>query len=106
QLDLGDRTVDVVAHPIAHTDNDLTALDLETRTLFASDLLFVERVPSLDGSLKGWLRELDRLTELDARTTVPGHGPTTVDLAAAVGSLKRYLETLLRETRKAITDGV
>jgi len=31
---------------------DLTLLDRQTGTLLLSDLLFVERVPSLDGSLK------------------------------------------------------
>lgn len=105
-LDLGDRTIELIAHPAAHTDNDVSAIDSRTRTLFASDLLFVERVPSLDGSLKGWLQELKRLESLETLRTVPGHGPPSVDFASAARPLEQYLQTLLTQTRKAIADGV
>ncbi len=103
---LGDRSIELTAHPLAHTDNDVTALDTRTQTLFASDLLFVVRVPSLDGSLKGWLAELKALGTVGASRVVPGHGPVSVDLAGASARLERYLGALLRETRQAIADGV
>jgi quinoprotein relay system zinc metallohydrolase 2 len=106
QLDLGGRLLELRAHATAHTSNDLSMVDAQTRTLFASDLLFVGRVPSLDGSLKGWLQELSMLASLDAARTVPGHGPASVDFASAAGKLRQYLETLLRETRQAIAKGV
>jgi quinoprotein relay system zinc metallohydrolase 2 len=105
-IDLGGRSVELRAHAVAHTSNDLSVVDLQTRTLFPSDLLFVGRAPSLDGSLKGWLRELSMLGSIDAKRAVPGHGPASVDFAAAAGKLRRYLETLLRETRQAIANGV
>jgi quinoprotein relay system zinc metallohydrolase 2 len=105
-LDLGSRTLQVTAHGNAHTDCDLTVLDRQTGTLLLSDLLFVERVPSLDGSLKGWLAELEKLKTVDARRAVPGHGPTSVDWPSASRDLERYLGTLLRETRQAIAKGV
>ena len=106
QIDLGGRLLELRAHALAHTSNDLSMVDAQTRTLFASDLLFVARVPSLDGSLKGWLRELSMLASLDAARTVPGHGPASVDFASAAGKLRQYLEALLRETRQAIAKGV
>jgi quinoprotein relay system zinc metallohydrolase 2 len=105
-LDLGGRTLQVTAHGNAHTDCDLTVLDPQTGTLLLSDLLFVERVPSLDGSLKGWLAELEKLKTVGARRAVPGHGPTGVDWPLASRDLERYLGTLLRETREAIAKGV
>ena len=37
---------------------------------------------------------------------MPGHGPTSVDFAPAAAELRRYLETLLQETRQAIAKGV
>ncbi|HEY6354231.1 MAG TPA: MBL fold metallo-hydrolase, partial [Burkholderiaceae bacterium] len=54
QLNLGDRLLLLRAHPVAHSDCDLSVFDPSSATLLAADLLFVERVPSLDGRLKGW----------------------------------------------------
>jgi quinoprotein relay system zinc metallohydrolase 2 len=106
QIDLGGRVLEVTAHGNAHTDCDLSVLDRQTGTLLLSDLLFVRRVPSLDGSLKGWLAELAKLKGLGARRAVPGHGPTGVDWPSASRDLERYLGTLQRETRQAIAKGV
>jgi hypothetical protein len=66
----------------------------------------VGRIPSLDGSLKGWLSQLEVLASLGARRAVPGHGPVSVDFASARSDLESYLKTLLRETRRAIAAGM
>lgn len=105
ELDLGQRILQLRAHPLAHTDCDLSAFDVQTQTLFASDLLFVQRIPSLDGSLKGWLRELRELRTLKPARAVPGHGPVSVEFEAAATKLESYLETLMTETRQAIAAG-
>jgi len=105
QIDLGGRVLELTAHGIAHTDSDLSALDRQTGTLIAADLLFVRRVPSLDGSLKGWLKELAHLKSVAAKRAVPGHGPTSVDWPLGCRDLERYLGVLLRETRAAIAKG-
>jgi quinoprotein relay system zinc metallohydrolase 2 len=105
EFDLGDRVLALTAHGVAHTDCDLSVLDRRTGTLLPADLLFVRRVPSLDGSLKGWLRELAALKAVSAKRAVPGHGPTRVDWPAGVTDLERYLSTLLRETKEAIAKG-
>jgi quinoprotein relay system zinc metallohydrolase 2 len=104
-IDLGGRVVELTAHGIAHTDSDLSAFDRQTGTLIAADLLFVRRVPSLDGSLKGWLKELAHLKTVVAKRAVPGHGPTSVDWPSGCRDLERYLEVLLRGTRAAIAQG-
>ena len=106
RIDLGGRTLELRAHAVAHTNNDLSMLDTRTQTLFPADLLFVGRVPSLDGSLKGWLKELATLAALEMKRAVPGHGPASVPFAAAAMKLEHYLDTLLRETRQAIAKGV
>jgi quinoprotein relay system zinc metallohydrolase 2 len=105
-IDLGRRVVRLTAHATAHTDTDLSLLDRNTGTLLPADLLFVERVPSLDGSLKGWLAELGVLKALPAARAVPGHGPAGVDWPAAATDLERYLNALLTETRAAIADNI
>lgn len=54
-LDLGHRELRLRAWSTAHTDNDLTVLDAGSGTLWGGDLVFVERMPIVDGSLLGWL---------------------------------------------------
>ena len=105
EIDLGDRLLQITAHPTAHTDCDLSMIDLSSGMLFPADLLFVDRVPSLDGSLTGWLAEAERLKGLGAVRAVPGHGPAIVDFEAAMDRQIGYLSALQGETRKAIEEG-
>jgi len=102
EFDLGDRVLVAQTWPTAHTDNDLTVYDRQTRTLFASDLLFVQHLPVVDGSLRGWLAAMQQLTKIDATLVVPGHGPTRPGGPDAWRPQQEYLETLLRETRAAL----
>ncbi|MBP7241233.1 quinoprotein relay system zinc metallohydrolase 2 [Amaricoccus sp.] len=104
-VDLGDRRLTFRSHGPAHTRSDLSMHDAGAGLLFPADLLFVGRVPSLDGSLPGWLAELDALETLGARAAVPGHGPTLVETAAAIAPLRRYLTTLRDDVRRAIAEG-
>jgi quinoprotein relay system zinc metallohydrolase 2 len=106
EVDLGGRVVRLTAHGAAHTDNDLSLLDVETGTLIASDLVFVGRVPALDGSITGWIEELDALKKTSAARAVPGHGPERVDWPAGAADLERYLRTLVQETRQAVRDNL
>ncbi len=105
-LDLGGRVLALRAHAPAHTDHDLSVLDATTGTLWAGDLLFVGRIPSLDGSLAGWLHELDALRAVPAARAVPGHGPPAVPWPAAAADLTRYLLALRDGTRAAIAAGI
>ncbi len=105
-LDLGDRVISFQAHGVAHTDCDLSMLDKQSGMLLPADLLFVNRIPSIDGNLRGWLKELDKLEAMKAEYAVPGHGPTKVKFAEAVQPLRRYLVTIRDGVRAAIKDGV
>jgi len=101
-VDLGGRRVRIAAHGTAHSSCDLSMIDEASGLLLPADLLFVGRVPSLDGSLIGWLRELERLKSFGPTMAVPGHGPTLVALGPAADALSRYLTRLRDETRKAV----
>ena len=105
-LDLGGRRLTVQAHRPAHTDNDLTVYDDKTRTFWLGDLLFVDRIPVIDGSLVGWLNQLNELTSIPADRAVPGHGPVSVPWPAAAEPERRYLEAVARDTRAAIKSGI
>ncbi len=104
-LDLGGRVLALRAWNVAHTDTDLTVLDTASSTLWAGDLLFVGRVPSLEGSLKGWLAVLDQLQAIRAARAIPGHGPASVAWPWALGDERRYLAVLLRDVRGGIAAG-
>jgi quinoprotein relay system zinc metallohydrolase 2 len=93
-LDLGARQLQLRAWPTAHTDCDLTVYDPKSGTLWTGDLLFRERLPALDGSVKGWLSVLDAMQGMKVKLAVPGHGPATHDLAAAIVPERRYLQAL------------
>jgi len=99
EIDLGGRVLRLQAHPTAHTDNDLTVLDAATGTLWTGDLLFVDRHPSLDGSVLGWLRALDALAAVPARLAVPGHGAPVADWPAGLERQRRYLAQVVAEVR-------
>ena len=101
ELDLGGRLLQLTAHPTAHSDNDLTIYDEKTRTLWASDLLFMDRIPAVDGSLLGWLSVMESLAAIQADRVVPGHGPVSAPWPEAMAPQKRYL-TLLRDEIRAI----
>ena len=105
-LDLGGRPLAVRAHGPAHTDNDLTIFDEKTRTFWLADLLFVYRIPVIDGSLLGWLKQLDELATISAKQAVPGHGPVSVPWPATAEPERRYLAAVADDTRAAIRSSV
>ena len=102
ELDLGGRTLALRAWPIAHTDNDLTVLDVDTHTLWTSDLLFLQHTPVVDGSIKGFLSALDRLAAMPVRHFVAGHGRTGLPWPQAIEPERHYLQLIVDETRRAL----
>ncbi|HCL61003.1 MAG TPA: quinoprotein relay system zinc metallohydrolase 2, partial [Rhizobiales bacterium] len=104
-LDLGGRSLVCETQRTAHTDNDLTITDTATDTLFLGDLLFSVHVPTLDGSIKGWLTLLDELSRRQAARVVPGHGPHAMELPEALEPEQHYLAAIAADVRKLIKDG-
>jgi quinoprotein relay system zinc metallohydrolase 2 len=105
ELDLGGRTLQLTAYPAAHTNTDLTVFDHNTSTLWSGDLLFVERTPSVDGDLQGWLSAIEKLRSVSPLRVIPGHGPVVADWNLALNNEQQYLETLLADIRSSIKKG-
>lgn len=105
EIDLGGRILKLTAHRPAHTDNDLSIYDPSTDTLWLADLLFLEHLPVIDGSLLGWLAEIDQLERHPYKTVIPGHGSIVTDWPQSLQPEKRYLQSLLTDVRALIRSG-
>ncbi len=104
ELDLGNRILRLTAHRTAHSDNDMSVQDLRTDSLWLGDLLFTERLPVVDGSLKGWLAVMEELRGIAAERVIPGHGAPSASWPAALDAQEEYLRALLEEIRALIRD--
>ncbi|TVQ56157.1 MAG: quinoprotein relay system zinc metallohydrolase 2 [Rhodobacteraceae bacterium] len=105
EIDLGGRLLLLEAHPVAHTDNDLTVRDLATDTWFLGDIVFMSHLPTMDGSVNGWIALLDDLTVREAARVVPGHGPVSYAWPDAAAPIRAYLAHLREAAREAVREG-
>ena len=109
EVDLGNRKLMLTAHPVAHTNTDLSVIDIkadsQSSTLFTGDLLFIERTPVLEGDIKGLIAELEKLKSSAIKQVVPGHGSVSKDWKLAIENQQRYLTALLTDIRASIKKG-
>ena len=103
-LDLGERSLILRAVAPAHTSADLSIYDKQSNLLWTGDLVFRERMPIIDASLKGWLKWLEN--DYQSVKVIPGHGPAGDNWQLSTAQLRDYLQVLLAETRQAIADGM
>jgi quinoprotein relay system zinc metallohydrolase 2 len=101
-IDLGNRELVLTAFSTSHTDHDLTVYDKQTQTLWAGDLLFVERTPALDGSINGWITHSEQLQNHPASTVIPGHGPALLENPSLAWQKQLDYLKLIREQIRAI----
>ena len=105
-IDLGERSIILTAYAPSHTDHDLTVFDKTTQTLWTGDLLFVDRIPVLDGNLNGWINTMQQLQNMSVNTVVPGHGTAASDdkWQAALANQLDYFISLRQQVRNIIAD--
>ncbi len=108
QIDLGKRVLTLVAHPTAHTNTDLTIVDEKTHTLWTGDLLFIDRTPSIDGDIKGWIQVNETLLQSSAKYVISGHGQLKPRQTwqQAMQLQQQYLNSLLQDVRASIKKGI
>ena len=102
-FDLGERKIRVNGYKTAHTDNDVTITDINTGTLWAGDLLFIDRTPTIDGDIHGFIDVLAELISLEnINLVIPGHGHPTKNWQKAFKKVKNYFEILRDDIRHSI----
>ncbi|WP_326533820.1 quinoprotein relay system zinc metallohydrolase 1 [Pseudorhodoferax sp.] len=104
-VSFGGRRLQLIALH-GHSAADLAVFDDATGSLFAGDLVFFERAPTLpDADLPAWLAALDRLAQLPVRALVPGHGPV-VRGTQAIAQTRDYLLWVRDTLRDAAARGL
>ena len=98
---MGNRKLFLKSHPTSHTYADATVYDLKTKTFFVGDLVQDERLPTMDGLTKEWIKLLDEIEKVDFKIMVPGHGKIQTD-NAALKKTKTYLQVLYNDVIDAL----
>jgi glyoxylase-like metal-dependent hydrolase (beta-lactamase superfamily II) len=95
------REVRLVHFGPGHTVGDIIVYLPQEGIIFTGDLIFLYSTPlGMEGSFAGWLRNLDAMAKLDARTYVPGHGP--VCGLDGLNLCRDYLVLVQSEAKKAV----
>ena len=97
-IDVGNREIEIQAWKSGHTDNDLSIYDKKTK-FFWSENIFIQRIPSIRASIKGWKSNLDETLKMDIDTIIPGHGPLKKK-NEAIKPMMNYFDRLIKEVRK------
>ena len=105
-LTIGDQIIELhLMKKKAHSDKDMVVYLPKIKTLFAGDLVFNDRVPSLrDGDINGWIDAMEYLHQLNATTIIGGHGFRTDKDAAKL--THDYLIQMRTEVREGIISGI
>jgi len=100
-INLGNRKLLLTSYPTAHTYSDASVFDLKTKTFFVGDLVQDERLPTMDGLVKNWIKVLNEIEKVDFKIMVPGHGKIQKD-NTALKKTKTYLQVLYNDVIDAL----
>ncbi len=105
ELDLGGMLVECIHMGPAHTSGDVAVWIPNRRVVFAADLIFNRVFPvTRNADVRGWLRALDRLDELQPEVVAVGHGD--VGGPELIGQMRELLTTVRDGTLDALSRGL
>jgi len=100
----GGRTIELYHFGWGHTEGDLSVFDAQSGVLFASDLVYLDRIPyTHEARVKGWIAALAELQKIPARRIVPGRGP--IADPRRIAETYDYLTALVAVTQKYYEKG-
>ncbi|MEY4751218.1 MAG: hypothetical protein RIQ60_3432 [Pseudomonadota bacterium] len=89
----------------SHTDEDLAVHMPDRGVLFVGDLVFRGRIPFVGkADSRAWIAAIDRISALQPRLMIPGHGPVSVTPAADLRFTRDYLAYLRQTMGQAAHD--
>lgn len=101
----GNKTFRIHHYGQAHTRTDIMIEVEEDDVVFLGDNVTARRIPRLsDGNFQGNISAVDKILDVDAKTWVPGHGPTGD--AAMVKAYRGYLQAVYSSAEKAFDEGL
>ena len=104
-LHMDGREIRLLHFGPGHTVDDIIVHLPQEGIIFAGDFIFLYSTPlGAEGSFAGWIKNLDAMAKLGARTYVPGHGP--VCGAAGLKQCRDYLLLVRGEARKRFDKGM
>ncbi len=105
-LELGGVTLQLHHEGAAHTPGDSTVWLADRSTLFAGDIVYVERILGIgpQSNTQEWVASFKALAALNPEHIVPGHGNPT-DLATATRDTYDYLINIRTKMAAYIEDG-
>jgi glyoxylase-like metal-dependent hydrolase (beta-lactamase superfamily II) len=95
-------------HVPGHAADQLAVYQPESGAFWASDILSDVEIPFISDNLAAYEQTLDKLSGLDIRALVPGHGHPTTDLNDIQNRFsedKSYLARLRERVSQAVWDG-
>ncbi|BBB24680.1 MBL fold metallo-hydrolase [Amphritea japonica] len=79
-IDLGGIKPEIIFHTHSHTQGSVFVHLPKQQIVFAGDVLFNDYHPNMSASdVAGWVKTLDLISALNAKTIVPGHGELSVN---------------------------
>ncbi|MCP4408296.1 MAG: MBL fold metallo-hydrolase [Gammaproteobacteria bacterium] len=97
---IGNKTFRIHHHGQAHTRTDIMIEIEEDGVVFLGDNVTADRIPRMsDGNFMGNIGSVDKILGIEAKTWVPGHGPTGD--AAMVKAYRDYLQAVYSSAEKA-----
>jgi len=104
-LHMDGREIRLLHFGPGHTVDDIIVHLPQEGIIFAGDFIFLYSTPlGTEGSFAGWIKNLDAMAKLGARTYVPGHGP--VCGAEGLKQCRDYLLLVRSEARKRFDRGM
>ena len=102
-IKVGDTQFKIHHYGIAHTRTDIMIEVIENSVIFLGDNVLSLRIPrTSDGTFQGNISTIKTILETDAKTYVPGHGPTGD--RAMVETYLGYLSAIYEAAQKAFED--